>query len=69
MSAPFIANRHSLEDATRLIELHGAAAEMKAALLAEGMRRNDNVRGFCHWRQIERVIAALGAGADGATRH
>ena len=69
MHSPFIADRAALEDATQLIERHGYAAGLKAAALAEASRRNDNVRGFTRWRQIERVIGALHDGQDSATRH
>ncbi|WP_343346390.1 hypothetical protein WJT74_02350 [Sphingomicrobium sp. XHP0239] len=69
MSLPFIVDRAALEDATRLIDQHGAAAQLKAAAMAEASRRNENVHLFCHWRQIERVIAALATNVEGATRH
>jgi hypothetical protein len=32
---------------------------LEAAALAERSRDDGNVARFCHWRQIERVIATL----------
>ena len=59
MSHPFIAGRAALADATRLIESHGEDAVLEAAVLAKRSRASGNVARFCHWRQIERVIATL----------
>ena len=59
MDQPFIASRAALDDACRLIDAHGADAAFEAATLAEGARDRGNVIGFCHWRQIERVIVTL----------
>jgi hypothetical protein len=59
MDAPFIHNRLALADATDLIERFGDYAAAEAAARAERSREEGNVNRFCHWRQIERVIAAL----------
>lgn len=59
MDAPFIPDRHALADASDLIERFGEAAELEAAVRASSSRDAGNVLRFCHWRQIERVIAAL----------
>lgn len=60
MDTPFIPNRLSLADASELIERYGEEAALQAAVRAASSRDAGNVLRFCHWRQIERVIAALG---------
>ena len=59
MASPFIHGRGSLDDAAELIALYGEDAGLEAAVRAERSRDDGNVVRFCHWRQIERVIAAL----------
>ena len=59
MTTPFIAGRAALNDASLLIESFGDDAGFEAANRAEHSRDAGNVIRFCHWRQIERVIAAL----------
>jgi len=49
----------ALADASDLIERYGEAAGCEAAARARMSRNNGNVANFCHWRHIERVIAAL----------
>ncbi len=59
MESPFIAGRVALADASELIERFGDDAGLEAAARAESSRDAGNVLRFCHWRQIERVIATL----------
>ena len=59
MDMPFITGRAALADAALLIESFGDDAGFEAAARAEASRDNGNVIRFCHWRQIERVIATL----------
>lgn len=59
MNPAFIHNRASLADASELIERYGDDAHVKAAALAAQSREDGNVKRFCHWRQIQRVIATL----------
>ena len=59
MDAPFISGRVALADAAELIERFGDNAGFEAASRAESSRDAGNVVRFCHWRQIERVIATL----------
>ena len=59
MDSPFIHGRLALADASDLIERYGDDAGFEAAARAELSRDAGNVARFCHWRQIERVIAAL----------
>jgi hypothetical protein len=59
MDAPFIHSRLALADASELIERYGEDAGVEAAERARQSRNLGNVARFCHWRQIERVIATL----------
>ena len=59
MDAPFISGRVALADASDLIDRFGDDAGFEAAARAERSRDDGNVVRFCHWRQIERVIATL----------
>ena len=59
MDTPFIHGRVALADAADLIERFGEDAAIEASLRAERCRDDGNVARFCHWRQIERVIATL----------
>ncbi len=59
MLSPYIHCRSSLADAAELIEHYGDQAMIEAAARAATSRNAGNVVRFCHWRQIERVIAAL----------
>lgn len=61
MDRLFIHGRPALEDAAELLELYGDDAGFEAAARAERSRDDGNVARFCHWRQIERVIATLGS--------
>lgn len=59
MQPPYISNRLALADAADLLERFGDDAGFEAAARAEMSRDSGNVLRFCHWRQIERVIATL----------
>ena len=59
MDSPFINGRLALAEASDLIDQYGDDAGLEAAARAESSRDAGNVLRFCHWRQIERVIAAL----------
>ena len=59
MDSPFIHGRTALADAAELIERFGDDAGFEAAMRADRSRDDGNVARFCHWRQIERVIATL----------
>jgi hypothetical protein len=59
MEVPYIAGRGALDDAAGLIEAFGDDAGFEAAARAIASRDAGNVQRFCHWRQIERVIATL----------
>ena len=59
MDTPFIHGRLALMDASELMARYGDDAGFEAAARAERSRDDGNVARFCHWRQIERVIATL----------
>ena len=59
MDSPYIAGRRALADASELMNSFGDDAGLEAAARAERSRDAGNVLLFCHWRQIERVIATL----------
>jgi hypothetical protein len=59
MQQLYIHGRRSFDDAAELIERFGDDAGLEAAIRAQRSRDEGNVMRFCHWRQIERVIATL----------
>jgi len=59
MESPYITGRGALAEASDLMERFGDDAGLEAAARAERSRDCGNVIRFCHWRQIERVIATL----------
>ena len=69
MASPFIHGRLALTDASDLIERYGDDAAFEAAARAERSRDDGNVVRFCHWRQIERVIATLSCDEVTGTVH
>ena len=69
MDSLFIHGRASLSDASSLIEQHGEDAGFEAAARAERSRDDGNVTRFCHWRQIERLIATLSSDEVQGTIH
>ena len=69
MDSPFIMGRLALADATDLIERYGEHAPLEAAARAVRSRSDGNVARFCHWRQIERVIATLSSDEAIGTVH
>jgi hypothetical protein len=69
MDGLFISGRAALLDAHDLIDRFGEDAGFEAAVRAERSRDSGNVLKFCHWRQIERVIATLSSNAVGGTIH
>ena len=69
MDSPFIHGRTALNDASDLLERYGDDAGFEAAMRAERSRDDGNIARFCHWRQIERVIATLGSDEVSGTVH
>lgn len=69
MAIPFITGRAALDDAAMLIDSFGDAAGVEAASRAAQSRDAGNVIRFCHWRQIERVIATLASDEVRGTIH
>jgi hypothetical protein len=69
MESVFIHGRLALADASDLIARYGDDAGFEAAARAERSRDDGNVARFCHWRQIERVIATLSSDEALGTIH
>lgn len=69
MDGVYINGRLALADASDLIERYGDDAGFEAAARAERSRDLGNVARFCHWRQIERVIATLSCDEVRGTVH
>lgn len=69
MHSLFIHGRVALADASDLMDRYGDDAGFEAAMRAERSRDAGNVTGFCHWRQIERVIATLSSEEVQGTVH
>ena len=69
MDTLFIAGRTSLSDAQDLMREYGPEAALQAAMLAEKSRGAENILKFCHWRQVERLIDALGSEETEGTVH
>lgn len=59
MASFYLRNSGALSDATELMHRFGKHAECEAAARANSGRSRGNLHSFCHWRQIERAIAAL----------
>lgn len=55
----YLIDRRALSDATELMRAFGQAAGFEAAARADDSRDRGNLLRFCHWRQIERAVAAL----------
>ena len=69
MDTLFIHGRVALADASDLIDRFGDDAAFEAAARAERSRDDGNVARFCHWPQIERVIATLSSDEVVGTIH
>ena len=69
MDTPFITGRVALADAAELLDQFGVHAAAEAAVRAASSRDAGNVARFCHWRQIERVIATLNSREAAGTIH
>jgi hypothetical protein len=69
MDSIFIHGRLALADASDLMARYGDDAGFEAAARAERSRDDGNVARFCHWRQIERVIATLSSDEAVGTVH
>lgn len=69
MQVVYIHGRQALSEASDLIERFGDDAGFEAAARAERSRNDGNVLRFCHWRQVERVIATLSSDEVTGTIH
>jgi len=55
-----IANPKTAHAASELMAAFGCEAACEAAVRADASRDRGNALGFCHWRQVERLILVLG---------
>ena len=69
MTLPSVLDRKSWEEAADLMARFGDDAGFEAAARADSSRNLGNVRQFCRWRQIERLIVTLASDAVGGTLH
>jgi hypothetical protein len=69
MNSPYISGRLALAEASDLMDRFGDDAGFEAAARAEQSRDVGNLVRFCHWRQIERVIATLSSDEVRGTVH
>lgn len=69
MDSLFISGRAAFADASELQSRFGDRAASEAAARAVSSRDAGNVARFCHWRQIERVIATLDSDRVEGTIH
>jgi hypothetical protein len=69
MESPYINGRVALAEASELMDRFGDDAGLEAAARAERSRDVGNLIHFCHWRQIERVIATLSSDEVHGTIH
>lgn len=56
---PYLSDAADVTVATQLLADHGGAAAVEAAMRAHDGLTNGNVRSFCRWRQIERLVLLL----------
>lgn len=69
MTSPYLAATRPDADAAELIARFGGLAAAEARTRAAHSRRVGNHLHFCRWREVGRLIAALGAARGGATLH
>lgn len=56
---PYLASNIAVAEATALLDQFGNNAVLVAAMRASEARTIGNVARYCHWRQLERLIAVL----------
>lgn len=66
---PYVADRASYDEAVRLMTQYGDDAGFEAAARADQSRDMGNVRHFCRWRLIERLINQLSIDEAAGTIH
>ena len=66
---PYVNDRARIHDAEGLIDEFGEHALTHAASRAAKSRDLGNVLHYCQWRQVERIIAALGQCGASQTHH
>lgn len=56
---PIVADPRTAQAARELLSAFGPEAACEAAIRADASRDKGNALGFCHWRQVERLILIL----------
>jgi hypothetical protein len=69
LAAPYLAATRPHRDAADLLQRFGEEAGGVARARAAESRRLGNHIHFCRWREVERLIEALGEGRSGQTLH
>lgn len=69
IAAPYLAATHPDRDAADLLARFGQEAGGVARARAAESRRLGNHIHFCRWREVERLIEALGENPGGQTVH
>lgn len=64
-----LADARAVADASALLDMFGTAASAQAAVRARDARHIGNHIRFCHWRQVERLIALLDSDEAVGTIH
>ena len=68
-ASPYLADTRPHADAFDLLSSHGRDAGGEARARADRSRRVGNHLHFCRWREVARLIAAMGEARGGATLH
>jgi hypothetical protein len=69
IAAPYLAATRPHRDAVDLLQRFGEEAGGVARARAAESRRLGNHIHFCRWREVERLIEALGEDCSGQTVH
>lgn len=67
--APFIADRAMIDKVMMLRARYGESAALEAAIRAEESRGRGNVKHFCRWREVARLVELLATEEATGTLH
>jgi len=65
----YIADGRAVRDASDLMAAFGEDAGLEARLRADHHRDRGNAVRFCHWRQVQRLVAVMGLRTAVGTVH
>lgn len=69
MPTLYIADSRSVRDASDLLATFGDRAAVEARLRADRDRDRGNAVRFCHWRQVQRLVAVMALNEAVGTVH